>query len=261
MNREQSFVLSNLYIEYHAIKLEQYNQLILSNGNRTFKWAYAKGRNIDNGKFIIQQSDSHESEGTIAIIAYGIDSVKIGKGEIFSTVNAVKNVQMAELANLVIIGFDVSSPITNLTLKYENNLIDDVNIAVEFVSKPKVVVDPRIKLLENLSTKYSTGDQLVNIYFKMANENVDHTIVDLFVCDAIAGTNTINIKNRQLMLQKTIEKGTFYTAIKDLAYGTYSFKIEQRDKESNIIVATDYFDFRIKKPNYDAKPVISNTNR
>lgn len=261
MNREQSFVLSNLYIEYHPLKSDKFRELYNSVESKPISWTYGKGKNIDDGKFIIRQSDSYETEGTIVLIAYGISSVKVSGGEFANIVNAVKNLQKIGMANVVIIDFDVNNPVTKLTLKYDNNLVDDIDITVEFVNKPKVFIDPRIKLIENMCIKHSTGEHLVNIYFQMAHENVENTIVELYVCDGTPNSSSNIVKNRQLMLNKIIEKGTFYTSIKDLAFGIYSYKVEQRDKNSNVIVVSDYFDFQIKKPNYGAKPVISNRDR
>jgi hypothetical protein len=96
-------------------------------------------------------------------------------------------------------------------------------------------------LRNNMSVTYRTGDNLVNIYWKHAKEN----IVTLVRIDLYMGTPS----SCQLMGKYKVSDEVFFKAIDGLAYGKYCFKVLQFDKDNNEIASTDFIEFSISKPN------------
>ena len=64
------------------------------------------------------------------------------------------------------------------------------------------------------------------------------------------------VSNRQLIFRVSADKNAMFISIKDLAFGVYSYRVFQKDKENNKIVESDYFDFCLEKPNYGGKRTV-----
>lgn len=95
-------------------------------------------------------------------------------------------------------------------------------------------------LRKNMEVTYRTGEDLVNIYWKHAKENIVALVrIDLYMGD----TN-----NPQLMGKYKENDEVFFKSIGGLAYGNYCFKLYQFDKDNKEIASTDFITFSINKP-------------
>lgn len=151
---------------------------------------------------------------------------------------------------LYIIDLDFNNRIKTIRFEYQNNIVDPINISVEYVEADKDAyyqkVEARRKkeLLEKMSVSHSTGHSLVNIYWQNANEDVKKTLLELF------------LDNKQLILKNEMDANTFFKSIPNLAYGTYYFRLSQFDSNDNLIIATDLIMFCPDAPNYSGRRVV-----
>lgn len=128
------------------------------------------------------------------------------------------------------------------------NVCDDVIIDVKYDLMTeeeywKVQNSPET-LRKNMEVTYRTGEDLVNIYWKHAKENVVALVrIDLFMGDQ---------NDPQLMGKYKENDEVFFKSITGLAYGKYCFKLYQFDKDNNEIASTDYISFSISKPTSDS---------
>lgn len=131
-----------------------------------------------------------------------------------------------------------------LKLIVPNEVCDDIIINIDYnlISEDdywKIQNSPET-LRKNMAVTYRTGQNLVNIYWKHAKENV----VALVRIDLYMGTPSSN----QLMGKYKVSDEVFFKAIDGLAYGKYCFKVLQFDKDNNEIASTDYIEFSLDKP-------------
>lgn len=131
-----------------------------------------------------------------------------------------------------------------LKLIIPNGVCDDIIINIDYniISEEeywKIQNSPET-LRKNMAVTFRTGQNLVNIYWKHAKENV----VALVRIDLYMGTPSSN----QLMGKYKVSDEVFFKAIDGLAYGKYCFKVLQFDKDNNEIASTDYIEFSLDKP-------------
>ena len=98
-------------------------------------------------------------------------------------------------------------------------------------------------LRKKMEVSFRTADDLVNIYWKHAKENVVALVrIDLYMK---------NGDSRQLMGKYKESDEIFFKSIGGLAYGKYCFQLFQFDKDNKEIASTDFIDFELKKPEAD----------
>lgn len=146
--------------------------------------------------------------------------------------------------NGVVAEIDLDKRPDKLKLIIPNAACDDIvlNIKYDVISEEdywKIQNSPET-LRRNMAVTYRTGDNLVNIYWKHAKENV----VVLVRIDLYMGTPD----SCQLMGKYKVSDEIFFKAIDGLAYGKYCFKVLQFDKDNNEIASTDFIEFSLNKP-------------
>lgn len=95
-------------------------------------------------------------------------------------------------------------------------------------------------LRKKMEVSFRTADDLVNIYWKHAKENVVALVrIDLYMR---------NGDSKQLMGKYKENDEIFFKSIGGLAYGKYCFQLFQFDKDNKEIASTDFIDFELKKP-------------
>lgn len=98
-------------------------------------------------------------------------------------------------------------------------------------------------LRKKMEVSFRTADDLVNIYWKHAKENIIALVrIDLYMK---------NGESRQLMGKYKETDEIFFKSIGGLAYGKYCFQLFQFDKDNKEIASTDFIDFELKKPESD----------
>lgn len=131
-----------------------------------------------------------------------------------------------------------------LKLILPNSVCEDIiiNIKYDVISEEEYwrIQNSPETLRKNMAVTYRTGENLVNIYWKHAKENV----VTLVRIDLYMGSPD----SCQLMGKYKVSDEVFFKAIDGLAYGKYCFKVLQFDKDNNEIASTDFIEFSISKP-------------
>lgn len=148
---------------------------------------------------------------------------------------------------------DFSDRIKKIKICFVNGLADDLIIPVEYVEadKEEYYKKEREKNLEKLknalSLKVNTGSNLVNICWKLANDEIEKVKIDLYVGYG---------KNKQLMANYILDNTVFYKSISELAYGYYCFVLKQINKNGEVVIETDFIEFNIVAKCNSIKPNI-----
>ncbi|HIV63990.1 MAG TPA: hypothetical protein H9693_04455 [Firmicutes bacterium] len=164
---------------------------------------------------------------------------------------------------LIITDFD--DRIDSIKLQFIKNIADDLEIEFVYREADKQAYALRQEalkkenMLKRACIKHSVGDNLVNIYFQPCSDDYDHTDIFLYIPEKTEETTTggrygpvkkENILSWVLIMKAGAEKGMFFKSITGLAYGRYAFIAKQFDKNNNLLVETDYIEFRIEKQYY-----------
>ena len=282
MNREQEFLLKNLYIRYIpesyqtafdkvlqsntrlAMEHEKFKQNgismvgALATQCREGMWIVNSGRELKSDKALdIPQTDQLEKWGSLVIFGKAIQSIEIRKTSSVQTIETKNSVLNVGSADTIAVDFEVLDPIQKAVLHFKNNIVDDFEVNFTYQLNPQNFIDPKIGLLENLKIRHSLGEQLLNIYFQQASDKVEQTEIEIFVGDGRFDMGVLKaVSNRQLISRVNLEKNTLFYSAKDLAFGVYSYRLAQKDKNGHIIISSDYIDFNIEKPNYGGKRTI-----
>ena len=145
--------------------------------------------------------------------------------------------------------FNLDNRPEKIKIVIPGNVCDDIiiNINYDLMSEEEYleVQNSPQTLRKNMDVTIRTGDNLVNIYWKHAKENIIALVrIDLYVG---------NTNNPQLMGKYKENDEVFFKSITGLAYGNYCFKLYQFDKDNNEIASTDYISFTLAKPSNGTK--------
>ena len=145
--------------------------------------------------------------------------------------------------SLFVIDLDFNDRINTIRFEYKNNIVDPVEISVNYVEAnkdqyyQKVAAAKRAEMLAEMSVVCKTGDNLVNVFWKNANQNVKSVLFELFLDN-----------QQQLIMREKMGSGILFKSVQGLAYGTYYFKLSQFDGAGKLIVETDLTPFSICRP-------------
>lgn len=182
------------------------------------------------------------------LILYG----KANRYDVLSKVSVYKNKQWEEIelsrkGYRIIIDFNDRTE--KIKLSFVNNLADDYILDIKYLEADKEkycakqAQHKKDSLLKTANVKYSTGADLVNIYFQPCCDDYVHTEITLY-------------KDNMMLAKYKVDEEIFFKSINGLAYGKYEFILKQFDKDNNIILETDKISFSLVKPNYSGKPTI-----
>lgn len=149
------------------------------------------------------------------------------------------------------IKLDFEDKISEITIEFKNDMADPLTLSLKFIDADKDAYYDKIKQseqqdkLSKLNVSHSCGNDLVTIKFQNCCEDVTYTQILLYD------------DKKQPMGVFKVDKGMFYKSITNLAYGKYFYKVEQFNKDNNLIVSTDYIEFRISAPYY-GKNIVCN---
>lgn len=144
---------------------------------------------------------------------------------------------------VVNVNFNFQS-ITKIRVHFVDDLADPLEITIEYVSADKEQYykekerQKRLELIDKMKVAESCGNDLVTIRFQNCSNSVKRTQITLFD------------KSKQLMGIFKVEEEVFYKSIINLAFGSYFYKVSQYDKNDDLIVETEYIEFRLTAPNY-----------
>jgi hypothetical protein len=160
------------------------------------------------------------------------------------------------------IDIDFDKKIKELKIEFANKIADDLIIKLNYADADKVAYEKeqtelkRQEIISAMKISHSTGDSLVNIYFQHCSENVTRTEISLF---QKGGTPVAVLSEPQLIAKYKVDNEMMFKAITGLAYGYYSYQVEQFDADNNSIAKSDITDFNISQPYYyGGKNIVGN---
>ncbi len=142
------------------------------------------------------------------------------------------------------IELDFDDKASEITIEFKNDMAEPLTFSLEFVDADKESYYDKIKQQENqgklskLNVSHLCGNDLVTIKFQNCNKDVVTTQILLF-----------DDKKQPMGIFK-VDEGMFFKSITNLAYGKYFYKVEQYDRENNLIVFTDFIQFALSAPYY-----------
>ena len=164
------------------------------------------------------------------------------------------------------ISFD--NKIDFIKIVFKNNLADDLIFPViyEEADKEKYYAQKEQErkdgLLKAADIKFSTGADLVNIYFQPCCEQYEYTEIMLFIPkEEIVkgytgdGRKVVEIPAWSMIKKSKVDVEDFYKSIGGLAHGKYSFVLKQFDSKGNLLVETGKIEFSINAPVAPHRPV------
>lgn len=207
---------------------------------------------------IIQDEDINIVDYTLLIVVGVIKQIE----KVFVFKNTVwKEIEMSEwkvnsgrgderLLSVYNISIDFNDRIEKIKFSFKNDLADDYILNLKYVEADKEkyfakqAQQKKDDLLKTASIKYSTGNDLVNIYFQPCCDEYERTEITLF-------------KDNQMLAKYKVDDGVFFKSINGLAYGEYEYIVKQFGKDNKLLIETDKIKFSICRPHYGGKPVIS----
>lgn len=258
MNEEQNKLLKNkAYIQAHEydknIKIKDLNESNIESLARQERYTAFK---IGEDDIIINQSKGIEKLFLIlsgSPIERFICNKQDGAQE-----EILNNISVDRTNKCCVTIFDFKNPITNIIGYFHYDMADPIELEVTTnlfdceVDEQNQKQEKLKELTKKMNVSHSLGQNLINIKFKHCEDNVAQTRISLY-----SGTK----QEHQLMAIFKVEKGQFFKAINNLAYGKYCYSVEQLDKSNNIIAKTDLFDFTLSAPNYTGKQIVGPGSR
>lgn len=197
--------------------------------------------NIEDKIVVTQEEDVFFTKYPLQFLGRSLDKVYAYSNGKWKLLNKPENPIYTDIPSFETV-LDFKDRIEKIKICFVNGLADDLIIPVEYVESDidvyykKKYENERGKLKNAMSLKVNTGDDLVNIYWKLVNEEIEKIEIELYVRYG---------NDRQLMASYTVDNTVFYKAISELAYGCYCFILRQIDKKGNFVVETDFIDFNI----------------
>lgn len=225
MNKYQKFALNRIkYIVYKDT---------LSKENATTKDYIGL-----SSKVVLKQDiDYNINNYYLVINAQYLEKVIYGGEEFFPTVD--ENLFESKFPRIVV-PFNFVSKLPILTLCFKHGIVDNIDIVLEYketeheIYDNKIIEENRQKLQSKASIKVVAGNSLINVLFQPATNDYQYSKVELYA------------NNGQLMGKYKSTEDMYFIPISSLAYGSYSIKLTQYDKENNEIFSSDKMSIAVK---------------
>lgn len=225
----------NAFID-KQISIRQFNSMLTDYNSKT----YREDVNVDEIIEVKQLSN-------IKIYKYFLFLYNKNFEKIYYSDNKeVKELLFKSEENLTCFGLQLNfdKPIENIKIFFNFNIADPITIPIHFIKANEKEYYQKIEkgkhdlLLNKLNISHSCGQDLITIKFQNCNDDVCITKITLYD------------DKKQIMGVFKVDEGMFYKSITNLAYDTYFYKIAQYGKDNNLIVESDFVEFKIKPPYY-----------
>jgi hypothetical protein len=235
------------HVDKASIKNELKDKKTLSEMGKFWKF-------IEKRKFLWQSQESsidlnQEAQnqfGTLVFFGYGVESIDVYKDKKIDKIRLVKSIFKDVMVGVIPIDYKVSK--MKLVLNFRYGLAEPFEIKVNLNQYKEPEIDYQATYISKMKVSFGLGQDLLNVYFQLADERVDKTEVVLF---------KIFERNESRMIAKyEVGKGMYYYTIQGLAFGTYEFQVVQYVKDK-VLVESPKTKFILTKPNYSGKPLIS----
>lgn len=240
--------------------MDKYQEYLLNEGNDFscyFQYVYEGKKRIKETKIkdkivVVQEEDIHFTKYPLHISGYCLAKVYANVDGKWKLLKKPEEPIFSDVPEFEVV-LDFDNCIGEIKLSFINNIADDLILPIEYVGADvkkyheKEEKLKRERLLKDMSLKVNTGNNLVNIYWKLVDQAIKKVTIELYVGKE---------ENKQLMAKYNIGNDIFYKAISELAYGEYGFVLKQIYPNGKIEVETDYITFKIRNENYRIPPVV-----
>ncbi len=184
---------------------------------------------------------------------------KIGDGLIKDTVKERTIADKSNILACVSPKFqfrDSSERPAKLIIHWVNDLADPVIINFEYIDASdeafasKKAKEKKEKDASDISLQLTSGENIINTYYKKACNYVDSTIVTLESKIEIR----YNVYERYPVEEKIVSADTLFVPFINLAHGTYIVTVKQQNKKGVVLAETSK-EIKLIGPVYNARPV------
>jgi hypothetical protein len=200
-------------------------------------------KNFDS---ITIEQDKMDEKGTLTFVGLGVRSISVYTKNKTIEVELVKSIFKGIFVGNIPVDFD--NPIKTLKFNFLYEMAEPYELEVNMVKYKEPEIDYQAIYISNMKVSFDLGQDLLNVYFQLADEKVDKTEIFLY--------KTFERNESRMIAKYEVEKELYYYAIKGLAYGTYEFQVVQYVK-NKVLVENPKTKFTLAQPNYSGKPVIS----
>lgn len=220
---------------------------------------------IDNKIILSQNEDITINDYILYIANESISSICATKGEaqieLSRELDPVYSSPKSGNQDRFFVSINFEDKFDGIKIVFKNNMADDLylpliyNLADKDKYYAKKEQERKDNLLKTADIKVSTGADLVNIYFQPCCDKYEYTDIQLFIPKEeivkgyyADGRKVVEIPAWSMIKKCKVDPDDFFKSINGLANGKYSFVLRQYDKNSNILLETEYIEFTISTP-------------
>lgn len=255
MDKYQKFLIANLrfnlgeYISNEKVPFETKEEF--DDYKKSSSYSSVSAFYIDNYESSLtldQGEDYHKTKFLLFASSQTISSMMLIEG---TTQEKAKIILYPKGYALFSLPIDFLSPKETLRIEFNNNVANPLNVTIKYKFADKKAWDDkaekedRDQLIKAMNISLRTGVDLINVFFQPCNDKVKETDVELYS----ASSDREPINYQKLGLFK-VDQGMNMKSITGLAFGLYALKVIQKDSQGNVVIASDFIDFKISKPNY-----------
>ena len=180
-----------------------------------------------------------------SLILYQNENYKIGNYRIIISNSGIESViysskKFVPKDNIITIEFDFNNVEAGLKISFKNGLADDCLLPLQVIQSDKgafdkkEAIEQRDQLIANTALVVSSGESLINVFWKKANDNVVRSIVKVFYYHRPNSGDAV----QYLICEKETE--SCYLSLTGLAYGEYRCVVEEHSSKGIIIAVEGY---------------------
>lgn len=229
MNENQKIIINgNLWFVFFPYTLDdaiknhcrfEYNAEQLSSlGTMGKYWKFIdniRGLELNDNKATLVQN-AEEINGSITVIVDGVESIDVSFAKGNKHIVLEKSIFHGYMVGNI--EFDFKNPITKIKLNFRYDLAEPLVVDINTILYKEPPIDYEKIHEQNMAIKHSVGENLVNVYFKYADDKITTVKVELYLADK---------DNDQLLGLYRANDGMMFLAITGLAYGNYKYKVLQ----------------------------------
>ena len=132
---------------------------------------------------------------------------------------------------IVTVPFDFANASEELILSFKDGVAVDIALPIKTILADKQTADAKVasRYTGNVALKIATGINLLNVFWKKANDTITKSIVKVYFLT--------KKDHKYLVLEK--ETQDYYLAVPNLAFGTYEVEVEEYAGERSVILVKE----------------------
>ena len=132
---------------------------------------------------------------------------------------------------IVTVPFDFANASEELILSFKDGVAVDIALPIKTILADKQTADAKVaaRYTGNVALKIASGINLLNIFWKKANDTITKSIVKVYFLT--------KKDHKYLVLEKETQE--YYLAVPNLAFGTYEVEVEEFAGERSVILVKE----------------------